>query len=370
MTKIKENFLVSPYLVFFLVHSIQVGVGVLGYQRVIAKYAGYDSWISVLIAGILIHLLIGMIYYVLNTGGGDITQIHQNLFGKYIGTCLNIVLLTYFAVWSVTVLRTYIEVVQVWMFPTLETWKIAAVFLLLTYYVVSGGFRIVAGVCFLGVVLPFGLVFLLVFPLEYTQFTNLLPVFDESMRDYFTSTRSMMLSYLGFESLLVFYPFIKNAKSSQKYAHFGNMFTVSMYLIVTIITFAFFSQEQLARNVWATLSMVKIVQVSFVERFDYVFVSIWCLVILTNITLSIWASTRIGKLVFKIRQHQVLLLILGVVLILCELLNTRLLINLLNNYTNQVGFYMAVIYLPLLFLAALLKNKKQNKNSLASAEAK
>ena len=33
-------------------HSLQIGIGILGYQRVILKNAGYDAWISLIIAGI------------------------------------------------------------------------------------------------------------------------------------------------------------------------------------------------------------------------------------------------------------------------------------------------------------------------------
>ncbi|WP_137790462.1 GerAB/ArcD/ProY family transporter [Bacillus sp. E(2018)] len=363
MQKIKEAFLVSPFLVFFLVHSEQVGVGVLGYQRIIAKYAGYDSWISVIIAAIFVHILIWMIYYVLDNGDGDIVTTHKTLFGSFLGNLFNLFLLLYFLLWSITVLRTYIEVIQVWMFPTLSTWKIAAVFLILTYYVVSSGFRTVAGICFLGVVIPLGLIVLLVYPLEFTHFSNLLPVFDESMKDYLSATKNMMLSYLGFETLLVFYPFIKNAKRSQKFAHHANLFTFMMYLLVTLFSFAFFSEEQLSRNIWATLSMVKIVQVSFVERFDFVFVSMWCLVILPNITLAIWCSSRIGKLMLNIRQHITLILLLAITLAACYYLDTRLKINMLNNYTNKIGFYLAISYIPLLFIMTFIKKhlKKNNK---------
>ncbi|MDM5317667.1 GerAB/ArcD/ProY family transporter [Fictibacillus sp. b24] len=365
MQKIKEAFLVSPFLVFFLVHSEQVGVGVLGYQRVIAKYAGYDSWISVIIAAAFVHILIWMIYYVLDNGDGDIVTIHKSLFGRLLGNMFNLALLLYFLLWSITVLRTYIEVIQVWMFPTLSTWKIAVVFLLLTYYVVSSGFRTVAGICFLGVVIPLGLILLLVYPLEFTHFSNLLPVFDENLKDYLSATKNMMLSYLGFETLLVFYPFIKNAKRSQKFAHHANIFTFMMYLLVTLFSFAFFSQEQLARNIWATLSMVKIVQVSFVERFDFVFVSMWCLVILPNITLAIWSSSRVAKLMLNIRQHVTLIVLLALVLVACIFLDTRLKINLLNNYTNKIGFYLAVSYIPLIFIATFFKKqlKKKRKNN-------
>ncbi|MFE1245579.1 GerAB/ArcD/ProY family transporter [Fictibacillus sp. NPDC058756] len=363
MQKIKEIFLVSPFLVFFLVHSEQIGVGVLGYQRVIAKYAGYDSWISVIIAAIFVHILIWMIYYVLDNGGGDIVTIHKTLFGGMLGNIFNIALVLYFLLWSITVLRTYIEVVQVWMFPTLKTWTIAVVFLLLTYYVVSAGFRTVAGVCFLGVVIPLGLIFLLIYPLEYTHFSNLLPLFDERLKDYLTATKNMMLSYLGFETLLVFYPFIKNAKKSQKFAHHANIFSFMMYLLVTLFSFAFFSQEQLARNIWATLSMVKIVQVSFVERFDFVFVSMWCLVILPNITLAIWCSSRVAKLMLNIRQHVALIILLGIVLLACIFLDTRFKINMLNNYTNIIGFYLAISYIPFLFVMTFIKKKIKKKRT-------
>jgi spore germination protein AB len=192
MQKIKEIFLVSPFLVFFLVHSEQIGVGVLGYQRIIAKFAGYDSWIAVIIAAVFIHILIWMIYYVLDNGGGDIVTIHKTLFGGMLGNLFNLALVLYFLLWSITVVRTYIEVIQVWMFPTLSTWKIAIVFLVLTYYVVSSGFRTVTGICFLGVVIPLGLIFLLIYPLEFTHFSNLLPLFDERLQDYLTATKNMI----------------------------------------------------------------------------------------------------------------------------------------------------------------------------------
>jgi spore germination protein AB len=229
--------------------------------------------------------------------------------------------------------------------------------------VVSAGFRTVAGVCFLGVVIPLGLIFLLIYPLEYTHFSNLLPVFDERMKDYFTASKNMMLSYLGFETLLVFYPFIKNAKKSQKFAHHANIFTFMMYLLVTLFSFAFFSQEQLARNIWATLSMVKIVQVSFVERFDFVFVSMWCLVILPNIALAIWCSSRVVKLMMNIRQHVTLIVLLCIVLLACIILDTRFKINMLNNYTNIIGFYLAISYIPFLFVMTFIKKKIKNKRT-------
>lgn len=50
-TVIKDQFLVSPFLVLFLIHGMQYGVGVLSFQRDIAKFVGHDAWISILLSG-------------------------------------------------------------------------------------------------------------------------------------------------------------------------------------------------------------------------------------------------------------------------------------------------------------------------------
>ncbi|HAJ3957491.1 TPA: GerAB/ArcD/ProY family transporter, partial [Escherichia coli] len=40
---------VSPYFAFFLNHKIQIGVGILGFERYIAQSAGHDAWVAIII---------------------------------------------------------------------------------------------------------------------------------------------------------------------------------------------------------------------------------------------------------------------------------------------------------------------------------
>ncbi|WP_445509149.1 GerAB/ArcD/ProY family transporter, partial [Rossellomorea marisflavi] len=72
MQPIPENRKVSPGLAFFLVHSTQVGTGVLGFQRIISQHAGYDGWMSVILAGAFTHILMYMMYKMLGTVDGDL----------------------------------------------------------------------------------------------------------------------------------------------------------------------------------------------------------------------------------------------------------------------------------------------------------
>ncbi|WP_286230194.1 GerAB/ArcD/ProY family transporter [Neobacillus mesonae] len=177
-TQMKSEFLVSPFLVMFLVHGTQYGIGVLSYQRSLVKIVGNDAWISIIATGIVIHFLIWILYSMLNKNKGDLISIHQQTFGKWLGNFLSTLYILFILSQATIVLRSYIEIVQVWMFPLLKTWPFALVILLGVYYVVIGGFRVVTGVCFLAVVVPFYLIFTFFAPIEFSNFRNLLPVFD------------------------------------------------------------------------------------------------------------------------------------------------------------------------------------------------
>jgi spore germination protein AB len=336
---------------------MQIGIGILGFQRVVAKSVEHDAWISIIIGGIGVHLLLWMMYKILEKGNGDITDVHQSIFGKWLGGGLSFILVIYFILLAVTILRTYIEVVQVWVFPALETWVFTLIFLVLVYYIINGGFRVVTGIAFLGAVLPLYLLFSFIFPLKFSFFVNLLPIMDHSVKELLVSAKDLTLSILGFEAILLYYPFIKEPQRSQKWAHFGVMFTIFIYLIVMIVSIGYFSQEQLEKNIWATITMLKIVQLPFVERIEYVAISSWILIILPNVCISIWAASRAAKRIFKKRQRFLLICILLVIFFASSRFETRNQINMLNEITGQLGFYLIYGYIPLLFVISFLYNK-------------
>ena len=47
----------------------------------------------------------------------DLVAIHKDLFGKWVGNAFNILFILYFIMISIILIRTYLEVIQVWMFP-------------------------------------------------------------------------------------------------------------------------------------------------------------------------------------------------------------------------------------------------------------
>lgn len=354
---VEERFQVSPYLVFFLVHSIQIGVGILTFQSDIVKWAGNDAWISILLSGSIIHVLLWMMFHVLNKEGTDVIAINQKIYGKWLGNSLNFALLIYFLLVAIVVIRVYFEVIQVWMFPRVSLVALCIIFLPLLYYIVEGGFRIVTGICFFGVVLPLYLILTLLFPLQFAHGENLLPIWNHSIWQILFSAKGMAISYVGFETLFIYYPFIKDPKKSQKWGHYGVAFSTFLYLSTYIVTIVYYSEGQLVQNLWPTLGLWKIMKMPFVERFEYIGISSWALVILPNITLALWCFMRGTKRIFGGKQRIILLIALVIIMGIVPFIKGYSQIRQLSALLNYGGYIVMGGYIPFIFISHFIYSK-------------
>lgn len=356
---IDKRFQVSPFMVLYLVSSVQIGIGVLSFPASLMD-ADHDGWVAVLVAGLMVHIIIWILYKLIQNGKGDLVTLHHQAFGKWLGNIVSLGNMFYFIIIAITVLRSYIEVVQVWIFPDLAPWSLALAFILLTYYVITGGFRTVAGISFFSLILPAYLALTFFFPLKFARWENLLPVLNVDIKPLLTASMHMSLSYLGFSILLVFYPFVKDGEKTQKWAHFGTLITTTFYVFIEIVTIVYYSRNQLKIVTWPTLGLWKIAELPFVERFEFIGIATWLLVILPNITILVWAASRIGKRVFGYKQKYFLVAILIIVFIGCSVYETREKISELNNQVGTIGKFYNFAYIPLLFIihAIVIKVRK------------
>ncbi|NHN34946.1 GerAB/ArcD/ProY family transporter [Paenibacillus agricola] len=355
---INERFQVSPFFCFFLITSAQVGIEMAKFQRNIAERAGYDAWMSIILCGLSIHFIVWMMYRILHIANDDLFYINPFCFGKWCGGVINIFVIVYFLLTALISLRSYIETIQVWMFPLMKTWQISFVLLILIYYIVTGGFRVITGMCFWGLIIAFTCLFpVLLSPLSYVYLDNLLPFFNHPVKDVVLSSKLALPPFLGFECLLLFYPLIKNPERSQIWAQCGILFTSVLYLILTLITFVYFNQEHLKHLIWPVITFLKIVELPFIERFEYIVVSLWCLAVLPRVCLSLWGACRGTKRFLKIKQHFILLFFLIALFILCNVLEEHRQIQQYENLYSNIGFCFVYVYIPLLFVIVHIRQK-------------
>jgi spore germination protein (amino acid permease) len=350
---------VSPFFLFFIIVASQIGIGVFGFHRVIAKYAGYDAWVSVIISGAVIQLITLIMFHLLSTANGDIIEVHKQMFGKKIGSVFSSMIMVYFFLAALSVLRGYIETIQVWMFPTLPTWILSLLFLLLCYYIISGGFRVVVGICFVTTLYSASFFFYLFrLPGKYIHIENLLPVFDHSFVELLMSAKATSYSMAGFEVILMVFPFIKNVKKSQKFAHLGIGYTTLLYTTSAISTFLFVSEKQLDHTIWARLNLMKLIHFSFIERFEYILICLYMVNIIAIISLMLWASSRGFKLIVKTKQKYTLIPLLIICFILSLLFEDRYILNRFIDSIGKITIVLFYVYIPLLWILFTLKKKK------------
>nr|WP_304218080.1 GerAB/ArcD/ProY family transporter [Fredinandcohnia onubensis] len=365
-SKISENKLVSPFFLFFLIHGTQTGITVLKFQGNVIKGAHQDAWISVLLLGLSLHLVFFMMLYVLKQStSGDIVSFHKDVFGKVVGGALNMILAYYFSVAGLGVLYSYIDALQIWVFDGIASWEYAILLCCLIYYLVSGGFRVITGVVFWGVIIPSFLLLSLLYIVGYMEVSYILPFFNHSFKDYLSSASESVPLFLGLETALVYFPFIKNGKKASKWGHLALLFTTLLYTAVTLVTFMFFSEGKLHHLTWPTLTMIKIIQLPFLERFEFIFIFTWLLVIMPVICIYLWSAIRSVKLTFpKIKPTYILIFFLAVYLFANSVLIDMYYTQLLSKIIKYNGMAFLFGYIPLLFIISFIRNFiKKHKNT-------
>jgi len=180
----------------------------------------------------------------------------------------------------------------------------------------------------------------------------------------------MSLSNMGYETILIIYPFIKNKKKVKKWCQLSLIFTTLLYLYLTFITFAYFPVDQLEKEIWPTLTSFKIVNLPVVERFEFIGIANWCLIILPSICISLWCSSKLIKRTIKFKMKYNIFLLSILVLLGCIFFETRPQISILNSLINSIGFIIGYIYIPiltvLLWLTMKIKAKKKSKTEKSS----
>ncbi|MFP7298715.1 GerAB/ArcD/ProY family transporter [Neobacillus niacini] len=367
-SKIKENAMVSPYFLFFLIHASQTGIGVLKFQSQIIKGAGQDAWISVLAVGLSLQIIFLMMLHILrNSSRGDLVSFHTDIFGKVAGGFMNIIAAIYFFLIGLVAVQSYIDILQIWVFDGIGSWEFALLICICIYYINSGGFRFVAGIAFWGVIIPSFLLLMFVYLFKFAHITYIMPFFTHRFEEYMISAKESGFMFLGFETMLVYFPFIKNGMKAKKWGQLGLLYTTFLYLIITILTFTYFTQAKLHHLAWPTLTMIKIIRIPFLERFEIIFIFTWLLVIIPAFCTYLWSSVRIVKLTFtRLKPTFILFIFVGSYFLFSSNAEDILIKQILETAVRYVGLCFIYGYIPLLFILSLVKSmigkRKSDKN--------
>lgn len=351
--------MISPYFIIFPLYVSVVGAGIMTYQRKLMEHAGYNAWISVLLTGMSMHLILWMMYTLLSSRDGhELMTLNRSLFGLFLGNIVNSAVVLYFVIGAFLKIKAYIEIVQVWFFPVMNILPLSIVIALLIYYAVSGGFRSVTGISVWATVFSFASLFPeVLLSLPFLHPLNLLPLVNHSATDILLSSKSIVFDFLGVETLLIFYPFIKTPAKSQKWAHLIMILITFLYLTFLLLAYMFFSEGQMRHSVWPTLELISIFEVPLLQRLEYFFVSLWLIKMIAGASIYLWAACRGMKTAFRARQRlSLIVLLIAIVMLNYVIADHRTIVRFSDLY-GTVGFYFIYAYIPLMFVCVLIRKR-------------
>ena len=350
-----------------LIVSTVIGVGVLSLPNTLTMTMGNKGWVTIILAGILIIPILYIINYIFKINPGkDFFQIGEETFGKIIFKIILIIMMAYFIDFCAYVVRSLGELVEAFLLPTTPIEVIVLSFILATSYLATHEIDVITrgGYFLYPIILLFaGIVILISIP--EADFSNLLPL---NNIDYSQIPRGLLdsfVSFAGFEMILFALPYVENGKDSTfKSSVYAMAMITAIYVLMYVVCIAHFSVEQLGRQLFPVLQLVKQVDLPgfFLENLDGLVMALWVLVVASTFIPAYFAAGKVISKIFNLKSHKYIILILIPIIYFLALYPRDILqINkILLKPFNILGLMTGVI-LPLLFLIVILIKKKVKK---------
>ncbi|HBZ10567.1 MAG TPA: hypothetical protein DEO65_11895 [Bacillus bacterium] len=348
-------------LIFLLIHS-QVGVGVISLPYDVFLQAGGDSWISVLLTGIIIQAMI-----LLNGAlmarfpSTHLYGIMQSLFGKMMGKLLTILYCIYLISIGSLVLAKFGYIIKVWMLPQTPTWLLLCLMTFIVFYTVKDDLQIMARFFVLSSVIIFVFVALSAYSLKDLNITYILPVGERGISPILQGIKPSIYSYQGFDLLLLVYPFVQASKKGVvKAATIANVFVTIFYSFLVFTSLLFFSPNELKLVPEPVLYLIKSFSFKMIERPDLLFTSIWIILVATTYMNLLYGITLGFSHVMNTKEIKYFALIAGCLCFIVAInFQGKYEVKFLSKFSSYLIYPFAFGLPVLLLLASILFRKKE-----------
>lgn len=344
--------------------AIQIGIGILTLPSDMVKHAGHDGWIPVIISGVLFSLASLIIIALCKRfDGQSILDINRMIFGKFISYIINTILILYLIYATISNLGFLASSVGVWFFKTTPLWVLVLYIMIPSITLAYKGLK---GVCrfnfLLFITIPV-LLSLVVFTLHSFRVTNLIPVGIHGMAKILESLPDTPYAFMGFETLLFIFPYIKDKQHTGKSVITGSAIVILIYTCFVIASIAVFGEDLLGIRIVAFVGLARMIEVPVLERVDLYCLAIWIPAMVLAVNAYLFLTYNTVKKVFRIKSEIIpLAVIIVIVLVLTSILSEDSdTVFQVNRYAGYALFLVGVPYPVLLLITALITGRGAKK---------
>lgn len=279
-----------------MVINYMLGAGILTLPRTMVEAAKTpDVWISILISGTII-LASGWIIVKLCSRfqGQTLFQFLPEITGRAIAMLISILVISYFLAISAFEIRIMAEVTGFYLLEGTPSWAIVMTFMWIGLYLILGGVSCLSRLY--EIILPITLVFFLIAILLSSRIfdiDHLRPVLGSGITPVLKGIKPSLLSFTGYEIMLVALAYMKNPGKANKAMIAGVTVPVVIYLITVIMVIGGLSINGLEKRTWPTLDLMRSFEVQglIFERFESLLLVIWIMQIFSTFTVTHYAAS-------------------------------------------------------------------------------
>lgn len=274
-----------------LIGSI-LGSGIITLPRTVAETAGRDGWLSVIAAGAGAWVLAWFIWLLCRKfPTKTLPEFSIVILGRPLGVLLSILYALFtFGIAGMT-LRIFSELLKTWVL----IWTPKPVFLLgillPSVYIARMGAVTLGRLMELILQLTVVVFLIWLVPLGEFNILNLRPVGAEGILAIASAGQETIYSFLGFEIMLVFFPFVINRNKVLRITLLALTFVTVLYAGNIMLIFGVLGVEHTLLQKWPLINYLRVGTLPFIQRVDSLVLFIWTAQILAVVAIQYFSGT-------------------------------------------------------------------------------
>ncbi|MCJ8007658.1 GerAB/ArcD/ProY family transporter [Lederbergia wuyishanensis] len=357
---------ISPFqLILVLIHA-QIGVGIVSLPYDMFNKSNGDSWISVLITGVILQVMILLIWILMSRfPNKNFFEMLQTLFGKFFGKFITILYSGYFNFVAGMVLAKYGYAIKVWMLPLTPKWLLLVLMIVTAIYIVKENLRILTRFFLLASFTLIVFIALSAYSLKFSNITYILPIGSHGIQKIINGISAGFPSFQGFELLMLLFPFVRaDRKSVLKAATIANVFVTIFYTFIVLTCLLFFNPRELKLVPEPVLYLIKSFSFKIIERPDLIFTSMWIVLVATTLMSLLFVSSIGLSFVMNTKSHKYFAYITAFACFLIALIpQGKFEIEALGKINHKLVVFFAFVFPIIFLLISIIFKKKERSDS-------
>lgn len=351
----KDRIVIEDFQVFSTLIIGVLGMNLFSYAQAVTKYAATDGWLVTILAGaIAIGLTLVILKLIKINNYQNFNLILEANLGVFFGKVTVLIFGAYAVLYSALSLRVFGEVLKLYLLSKTPITVLLVSLITLAGIIVNDGIENVVrfnSIVFGFIFIPLGIIMMLT--MNNVDFTNILPIFNGTFKNYIMGTSSALTSFTCIFILFILVPYAKHKQRINRISIKALGFVVATYIIVTLMAVILLSKDEVVTLLWPTITMIRSINIksTFIEKWEGVVMIFWILFFYANfITIFVFVK-EIIKTTFNIKKNSLLTVTLGILYYFVSRVPEN--VDKIYEFKNTMlfkGFGYIIMLIPMLLL--------------------